>query len=358
MNKRINKIKLAISTECNLKCPYCFVKKTNEKMNLATGQKAVDLLIQSPGREKILAMYGGEPLLNFEFIKKIIPYASFQAQQFKKDIIFSICTNGTLLNLAYLNFFKKYNIKLIISLVGSSLVHNRFRYFNKKIGSYGFFKKNLSLVFKKIPSQNLGASFCVFPSLSHRIYKDFNHLIKLGFNYINFEIIRDFEIWSEKKVLNFSINLNKIIKDIFYNISREKNIFLNPINWEIKYQIFSSKPPLKCPFNYDLEIYPSGDMAFSPFLLNLNEKENYIIGNINKFIARKFNKCQFNPKSRQCQKCETDYYKGCNSDKQANQVYDLYQSHCLKAAEQIQHFSYKNKRFYAYVQKIKKEICF
>ncbi len=358
MSKRINKIKLAITTECNLKCPYCFVKKTNEKMNLETGQRAVNLLIQSPGKEKLLAMYGGEPLLNFKFIKKIIPYAHSQAQQFKKNIIFSVCTNGTLLNSDHLNFFRKYDVKLIISLVGNAPVHNRFRYFNKKTGSYNLIKKNLSLVFDKIPSKNLGVSFCVFPSLSHRVHKDFNHLTKLGFNYINFEIIRNFETWSEKRILNFSANLNKIIKDVFYNTSKKKNIFLNPINWEIKYQIFSSLPKLKCPFNYDLEIYPNGDMGFSPFLFNLDEKENYIIGNVNKFISKKFNRCQFNPKGSQCQKCETDYYKECSVDKRANQAYDLYRSQCLKTAKQIQRSAYKNKYFYDYIQKIKKEICF
>ena len=325
-------------------------------MNLQTGQKAIDLLIQSPGKEKLLAIYGGEPLLNFKFIKKIIPYAYFQAQQFKKDIIFFICTNGTLLNLNHLSFFRKYNVKLVISFVGSPLVHNRFRYFNKKIGSYSLIKKKLSLVFSKMPSQNLGVSFCVFPSLSYRIHKDFNHLIKLGFNHVNIEIIRDFETWSEKRILDFTFNLNKIIKDIFYNISIGKDIFLNPINWEIKYQISSHS--LRCPFNYNLEVYPNGDMAFSPFLFNLNEKENYIIGNINKSISKKFNKCQFNFKSNRCQKCEINYYKDYNSDEQAGRVYDLYRLRCLEAAKQIQDSIYKNKCFYNYVQKIKKEICF
>ena len=31
----------------------------------------------------------------------------------------------------------------------------------------------------------------------------------------------------------------------------------------------------------NLEVYPEGEMAFSPFLINSEKREQYIIGNIN-----------------------------------------------------------------------------
>ncbi len=130
-NKRINRIKLTITTQCNLNCDYCFVKKTNEYMELATAKNSVDLLLRSQGKDKLLSIYGGEPLLNFKLIEKISPYAISQAEKLKKNLIITVCTNATLLEEKYLDFFKKYNIKLIVSLAGEKSGQDKFRNFQK-----------------------------------------------------------------------------------------------------------------------------------------------------------------------------------------------------------------------------------
>ena len=136
MNKNINKIKIAITTFCNLDCSYCFVNRTNEIMRLDSAKKAVDLLLSSAGPDKLLSIYGGEPLLNFKLIRDVCPYALSEARKLNKDLIISICTNATLLNQEHLDFFKKFGIKLIISMVGSKISHNRFRKFDDDRNSY------------------------------------------------------------------------------------------------------------------------------------------------------------------------------------------------------------------------------
>jgi len=358
-NKKISQIKLTITTSCNLDCDYCFVKKTNRKMGILVAKKAVDFLVQTPGEDKFLKFFGGEPFLNFELIKKIVPYTLKQAKNYQKNIIFSICTNATCISKEKLNFLKEYDIKLTVSLAGPQRIHDSFRYFHNKKGSYKLIRKNLSLISQSLPLKNLGISFCIFPSLSYRLYKDFCYIIKLGFNYINLEIIRDFEVWSDKAISNFIINLNKIITFILANISKKRFIFLNPVNWELKYKILSDFSP-KCPFKYDLEVYPSGEIAFSPFLLNLPEREKrkFIIGNIKKGFKKNYQECFFNSQSAICQTCEIRYYQDYRSDKSANLIYQLYQAYSLKIAKEIKFLGSFNKNFSNYIQKIKEKICF
>jgi len=357
MSKYINKIKLAITTECNLNCNYCFVKKTNERMKLSTAEKAIDLLLESKGEDKILSIYGGEPYMNFELVEEIIPYAIDKAKKLNKNLTISTCTNFTLLEEKHLLFLKKYNIRLIISMIGEKRDHDRMRKFYNNKGTYDSILKKLTLLFEIVPRENIGISFCIFPSTVENMENNFYHLINLGFNYINFEIIREYEEWSLNRIGKFVLELSKIIKYILSEIPKKNFIFLNPVNWEIKYHILTKSLGISCPFNYKLEVYPKGEIAFSPFLLNSSQKENYIIGNINKSFFR-FDSCRFNPKSSKCQRCEYDYFKDYSSDEGASKAYRLYHLLCLKAAKEIQNHACKIKPFGDYVREIKERICF
>lgn len=81
LNNKVNMITLQITKQCNLRCKYCIYSgdyenrvHSNEKMTLETAQKAIDFYIDhSRDNDKgLLAFYGGEPLLEFEFIKIVL----------------------------------------------------------------------------------------------------------------------------------------------------------------------------------------------------------------------------------------------------------------------------------------------
>jgi uncharacterized protein len=327
-------------------------------MEWIVAKKSVDLLVQSPGKDKFLALFGGEPLLNFELIKKIVPYAQKEARRYKRNLTISLCTNGTLLTPDKLKFFQENDVKVEISLVGAQKVHDKFRIYATNRGSYEIVKKNLDLVFKYIPQRNLGVSFCIFPSLAQRISEDFHHILKLGFNYFNFEIIRDFEPWTSKAIANFNFNLQKICEDVLESISQRRFIFLNPVNWELKYKLITRSLMVHCPFEYELDIYPSGEMAFSPFLLNLPEKRKYLIGNVKRGFKKNYQQCQFNRNSIRCQTCEISYYQDNPGDRLADLAYQFYHDWCFKIAKKIEKRAQSEKNFSDYLQEIKTKICF
>ena len=357
MAKQINKVKLAITKKCNLVCNYCFVKRSNEEMNFDTAKAAVNLLLNSKGKNKLLSIYGGEPLLNFKLIRKISPYAIARARKLEKNLTISVCTNATLLTKGQLLFLSKNNIKLIISMVGKKEYHDRLRRFHSG-GTYDQIKKKLPLIFKIMHPDNVGVSFCVFPSTINALEENFNHLLALKFTYINFEIIREYKVWSLKQVKKFAFIFEKIAKAIIFEATKGRFVFLNPINWEIKHRLISKSLKTTCPFNYKFEVYPKGDIAFSPFLLNSPSREDYVVGNINDPAMKRFNNCQFNIRSSRCRVCEQDYFSGYDSDLGASRVYKLYHIICFKMVQDIQAYPHVSKIFQGYIRKIRKEVCF
>ena len=354
LNKNINKIKLTLTTRCNLSCPYCFVNKTNEDMNWDVAKKAVDVLIKSKGKHKLLSLYGGEPLLNFDLIEKICPYAINQGKKYNKKLTISICTNLTLLQKKHLDLFNRYNVKIILSLAGEKNLHDSIRVFKNNIGTYDLIMAKLPMLFTSIKKDNLGVSFCIFPKTVKSLEKNFLHLLELGFNYINFEFIRNYDLWYRGDIISFNSNYKKIVEYILHEINKNNFIFINPINWKIKYDLSN----VQCPFNYILEVYPNGDMAFSPFLLNDKHKEKYLVGNLKKGEQYKFNSCSFSYQNYLCRNCIGTYFKPYESDIGADFIYRVYHNLSSKAAEYISKRSKNNKKFKNYISKVKGGICF
>lgn len=111
---------------CNLNCQYCslgelyeFSKK--ERRNINT-QYAINLLkyIFSIKRKKTdfaLGFFGGEPLVNAEFIKTIIEEAKLLNVEKKLNLEFVITTNATLVD-KYIDLLVENNFNLLISLDG------------------------------------------------------------------------------------------------------------------------------------------------------------------------------------------------------------------------------------------------
>jgi len=359
-NKEIYKIKLALTTNCNLDCQYCFVKKTGERMPWEIARKSVDLLIDSPGKEKLLSMYGGEPFLEVPLIEQIVEYARLGAAKKNKKLTISIATNLTILNKKIISLIKENNIKITISIVGISRWHNKFRRFASGKGTHNIVLKNLKILSSRIPEKNLGISFVVFPSTSGEILKNFNAIRKLTkIKNINFEIVQEFEKWKEEDRANFADNYRQIILNLAENILKGSGAYyVNAINWETAKGLLSEKYSGCCPFKYSLEIYPSGEMAFSPFLLNRKNKEEFVVGGIENGIKKEYLNCVFDKNKSACAACERKYYEDYKDFCGARKVKSDYDLMSLKTSRYIKKQAKINKKFKRYINDVKKYRCF
>lgn len=91
-----DEIIFSVTTKCNLKCPHCFVSRTNSNLSVEECKKFIESAISFKENsaetdfhlEKI-GFTGGEPFLNLEFLKTIIAFAV------ENDLYFDrLMTNG------------------------------------------------------------------------------------------------------------------------------------------------------------------------------------------------------------------------------------------------------------------------
>ena len=122
---------------CNLGCKYCFIGSLLNNQIKMTDEilyKSIRLFNKQLNNNKgTILFYGGEPLMNFDIVKKAVEYCKLN----NYNNTFSMVTNGLLINEEIADFIKENNISVGISLDGPKELTNKNRvYKNSTIGTY------------------------------------------------------------------------------------------------------------------------------------------------------------------------------------------------------------------------------
>ena len=137
VNRGMQRLILQVTQRCNFSCRYChniysksarFVSERSD-MNWNVAKQSVDYFINhSQDSESVdIYFYGGEPLLNFTLIKKVVEYLELRINT--KSVIYHITTNGSLLTEEIAIFLAKYKFKVAISIDGNNERQNWARKF-------------------------------------------------------------------------------------------------------------------------------------------------------------------------------------------------------------------------------------
>ncbi len=125
---------LNVCHTCNLACEYCFAdegKYNGERavMDVDTAKRALDFLIANSGNRNNLEVdfFGGEPMLNFDVVRKTVEYGRQQEKIFNKNFRFTITTNAYSLSNEAIDFFNREMHNVVLSIDGRKNVHNRVR---------------------------------------------------------------------------------------------------------------------------------------------------------------------------------------------------------------------------------------
>ncbi len=122
---------LHVTNACNLRCTYCYLNKTTEKMDLETGRFALGAIFRSAksnGLGKIKLKYaGGEPTMNMPLVLQLHDEALEKGEDLGVDVRGVILSNGALLNEKMIRQMQRRNLKLMISLDGVGEMHDRQR---------------------------------------------------------------------------------------------------------------------------------------------------------------------------------------------------------------------------------------
>lgn len=159
LNNRVKKICLQLTQQCNFRCDYCvysgnYDNRTHaaKRMNSKTALAGIDFLLKHSKDSPSISIgfYGGEPLLEFKLIKECMEHTSKVAEG--KKIVYSMTTNGSLLNSEMVETFIKYDATITISLDGPIEIHNKNRKFaTNGRGTFETVYKNLMEIMNKYP---------------------------------------------------------------------------------------------------------------------------------------------------------------------------------------------------------------
>lgn len=159
VKNNLGQLTLQVTQGCNLKCEYCIFsgnyfnrEHTNKSMPFETAKKAIDYFI-SHARDSShfgISFYGGEPLLEFDLIKKCVAYADSRSEG--RKVSYNFTTNGTLLTEDKIEFLEKHDFAILVSLDGPQEVHDRHRVFaGTGNGSFQRMSENLKALKAKYP---------------------------------------------------------------------------------------------------------------------------------------------------------------------------------------------------------------
>ena len=164
---------VVVTLRCDHRCIYCqagsqSLAARDLDMDIATAQKVVDRIFESPNKNITIEFQGGEPLVNWKTVKFIVEYAYKKNKDAKKDLMIAVVSNFTFINKQIIKFLIKNNIHICTSLDGPQVLHNKYRIHSGKKNSY----KNTVIWLKRLRKEYEQASVSFKPSALVTITQD------------------------------------------------------------------------------------------------------------------------------------------------------------------------------------------
>ncbi|MBO6126906.1 MAG: thioether cross-link-forming SCIFF peptide maturase [Clostridia bacterium] len=286
---------LNVAHDCQLRCKYCFASQGDfggQRMLMSdkTAKNAIDFLILNSGKRKNLEIdfFGGEPMMNFEVIKKTIEYAKINAKIFDKNFRFTITTNGLGLDDEKIDFLNQEMSNIVMSLDGRKNINDSMRITANGLGCYDIIVNN----FKKIVKKRGKKDYYIrgtFTKKNLDFTQDVIALYNLGFKKIslepavidentdyalNFEDIEKIK-HEYDKLASWVINTKKIDPDfVFFHFN---------INLENSPCLTKKIKGCGCGNDY-IAVTPNGDIFPCHQFVGKNE---FLMGNVNNNLFSK-----------------------------------------------------------------------
>ena len=184
---------LHVAHTCNLNCSYCFAsqgKYHGERaiMSYEVGKRALDFLVENSGNRRNLEVdfFGGEPLMNFDVVKRLVAYARSIEKEKGKNFRFTLTTNGVLVDDDVIEFANRECSNVVLSLDGRKEVHDRYRVDYAGNGSW----EKIVPKFQKFVEARGGKNYYMRGTFTHAnpdFLEDIKVMLDLGFCELSME---------------------------------------------------------------------------------------------------------------------------------------------------------------------------
>ena len=225
----VRNVTVILGRKCNGCCVYCAQSGLSVIEDKPFNDDFVDYLVELVNIERKdkndklqILLYGGEPLLYWESIKKIV-CGVFGKVTNLDSYYFKIFTNGALLNDEMVDFFNKFNVRVVLSFDGPNEMTRPVRLRDDQIGLFRRIKlKSLSFVVTRLNNNIL----MTFVYLKKKFGDDirFDNLA-LCFYYNGDVTISSYSITSYKEfyqIFSSFVNYYKVhpIDNLFWHLFR------------------------------------------------------------------------------------------------------------------------------------------
>ena len=184
---------LHVAHTCNLNCEYCFAsqgKYHGERavMSFEVGKRALDFLVENSGSRHNLEVdfFGGEPLMNFDVVKRLVAYARSIEKEKGKNFRFTLTTNGMLIDDDVIEFANKECVNVVLSLDGRREIHDRYRVDYAGNGSW----ERVVPKFQRLVKARGNKNYYMRGTFTHAnpdFLKDIEAMLDLGFTELSME---------------------------------------------------------------------------------------------------------------------------------------------------------------------------
>ncbi len=184
---------LHVAHTCNLNCSYCFASQgkfhgERALLPFEVGQRALDFLMDHSGTRRNLEVdfFGGEPLMNWDVVKRLVAYARSVEKERGKNFRFTLTTNGMLIDEDVIQFANREMHNVVLSLDGRREVHDRFRVDYQGQGSFD----QIVPKFQKLVQARGNRNYYMRGTFTHwnpDFLQDIEAMLDLGFTELSME---------------------------------------------------------------------------------------------------------------------------------------------------------------------------
>lgn len=308
-------INLWLTYDCNLNCKYCYERDIKVGQSNIINNNTINNFLEfikkflvENNKNKyepyIVNLHGGEPLVRYDLLKKVVNELKLSEELKDKEILFGVTTNGTLLNDEIIEFLcANFKYSLSISIDGIKAAHDKNRTFINGDGTFDIVINNALKVLSKRPDLRVRMTFD--SSTVKELYNNVIYLMKLGFKTIVPAPDLFDKNWDDAAGKELEKQIKMIINSKDYKGSSDINIGI--IN-EIK----RNNPKIICTGGINsINIAPDGKLYPCTYVVG---KEEFQIGNVLDGIDNEkllVYRNIYNCKNDQCNGCT--YYDYCSA---------------------------------------------
>ncbi len=184
---------LHVAHTCNLNCSYCFASQgkfhgERALMSYEVGKRALDFLMENSGTRRNLEVdfFGGEPLMNWDVVKRLVEYARSVEKERGKNFRFTLTTNGMLIDDDVIDFCNREMSNVVLSLDGRREIHDSLRVDMSGRGSFD----RIVPKFQKLVAARGNKNYYMRGTFTHAnpdFMKDIDTMLSLGFTELSLE---------------------------------------------------------------------------------------------------------------------------------------------------------------------------